>query len=294
MQNCNKTPEFRRITLSDREKIEKIRIASGNLQYLYTFASLYIWQREEQYGILIDGDSFLIKNGAEGERAYLFPCGSYEGKRRLIDKLLLLEEKPEFFSLTDEDKAFLEKEYPDKFEFSDRREEYSYIYDKKAQIELSGKEFKRIRHKVNTGRAAAESWNIEPISEKNIKRALSVNELWAKSKGENELTDAPAAHTALSNYSELKMHGLLFNADGRDIAYIAGIFITPEIFDLAFCKVLDNKYDCFVKWYLYTELPKEVLTIDSEEDLGIDGLREHKLFRRPVSLKRIWKGSFKL
>ena len=84
------------------------------------------------------------------------------------------------------------------------------------------------------------------------------------------------------------------DADGRDIAYIAGIFITPEIFDLAFCKVLDNKYDCFVKWYLYTELPKEVLTIDSEEDLGIDGLREHKLFRRPVSLKRIWKGSFKL
>ena len=292
MTQAAKPLEFEPITLSHREKIEAIRKNSGNTQYLYTFASLFTWQKDEQYEIYIDGDAFIIKNGAEGEQAYLFPCGSNEGKKRLIDKLIQFE-KPELFSLNDDDKAFLEKEYPDRFDFTDRREEYSYIYDKKAQIELSGKDYKRIRHKVNTGRATAENWNIEVLTEDNIKRAISLNGLWANSKGENELTDAPAAYTALSSFKDINLHGLLFQADGRDIAYIAGFFITPEIFDLAFCKVLDTRCDCFVKWYLYNELPDEVKIIDSEEDLGLEGLREHKLFRRPKSLKRIWKGSYK-
>ena len=292
MTQAAKPLEFEPITLSHKEKIEAIRKNSGNTQYLYTFASLFTWQKDEQYEIYIDGDAFIIKNGAEGEQAYLFPCGSNEGKKRLIDKLIQFE-KPELFSLNDDDKAFLEKEYPDRFDFTDRREEYSYIYDKKAQIELSGKDYKRIRHKVNTGRATAENWNIEVLTEDNIKRAISLNGLWANSKGENELTDAPAAYTALSSFKDINLHGLLFQADGRDIAYIAGFFITPEIFDLAFCKVLDARCDCFVKWYLYNELPDEVKIIDSEEDLGLEGLREHKLFRRPKSLKRIWKGSYK-
>ena len=292
MTQAAKPLEFEPITLSHREKIEAIRKNSGNTQYLYTFASLFTWQKDEQYEIYIDGDAFIIKNGAEGEQAYLFPCGSYEGKKRLIDKLIQFE-KPELFSLSDDDKAFLEKEYPDRFDFTDRREEYSYIYDKKAQIELSGKDYKRIRHKVNTGRATAENWNIEVLTEDNIKRAISLNGLWANSKGKNELTDAPAAYTALSSFKDINLHGLLFQADGRDIAYIAGFFITPEIFDLAFCKVLDARCDCFVKWYLYNELPDEVKIIDSEEDLGLEGLREHKLFPRPKSLKRIWKGSYK-
>ena len=108
------------------------------------------------------------------------------------------------------------------------------------------------------------------------------------------LADAKAAETALRNHSQLSMFGLLFRADGKDIAYISGSFVTPEIFDLSFCKVLDNRCNCYVKWELYRSLPEEVTTIDSEEDLGIEGLREHKLFRHPKELKRIWKGSYSL
>ena len=88
------------------------------------------------------------------------------------------------------------------------------------------------------------------------------------------------------------MWGRIFKADGRDIAFVAGSFITPEIFDLCFCKVLDKRCDYFVKWEFYRQLPEGTVTVDSEDDLGIEGLRTHKLVRQPKELTRIWKGSY--
>ena len=83
---------------------------------------------------------------------------------------------------------------------------------------------------------------------------------------------------------------MLFRADGEDVAYVAGVFVTPQIFDISFCKVLDKECDCFIKWALYCALPADVKTVDSEEDMGLEGLRTHKLLRRPKELVRIWKG----
>ena len=38
-------------------------------------------------------------------------------------------------------------------------------------------------------------------------------------------------------------------------------------------------------------LPPEVKTVDSEDDMGLIGLRKHKLLRKPKDLTRVWKGS---
>lgn len=285
--------EFKPISLSQLEKAESIRRASGNTQYVYSFASLFSWQEDEQYEICFCDDAFLVKNGAEGKSAYLFPCGGESGKKKLIDALIQYD-KPVFYCVSDEDKEFLEAQYADEFRFEQCRNEYSYIYDKNAQIELSGKEYKSLRHHINKGRAIAENWEIEELCSDNIERALKINSLWAEMHCGGSLADAKAAETALRNHSQLSMFGLIFRANGKDIAYISGSFVTPEIYDLSFCKVLDNRCNCYVKWELYRSLPEEVTTIDSEEDLGIEGLREHKLFRHPKELKRIWKGSYSL
>ena len=284
---------FEPITLLHKEQIESLRKKYGNTLYLYTFSSLFSWKEDEKYEICICDDAFIVKNGAEGDNAYLFPCGSDSKKKELIDSLIE-RGKPEFFCLTDKDRSFLEKEYPNLFDFTDCRNEYPYLYDKNAQIEMRGKTYKSLRHQVNTGKAVAKKWCIEPLSDNNKDRALAVNAQWAKSKAADGPADLIAANTALNNFSKLSMWGLLFQADGRDVAYIAGSFVTPEIFDISFCKVLDNRCDCYIKWALYCALPQETKTVDSEEDMGIEGLRRHKLLRQPKELVRIWKGSLKV
>ena len=289
----NKTNElaFTPISLSQLESVEAIRSMSGCPLYVYTFASLFAWQTFEQYEICFGDNAFLVKNGASGDAAYLFPCGSREGQKQLIDALII-REKPVFYSVTDSDKRFLEETYPGRFRFEDCRDEYPYLYDKNAQIALSGKEYKSLRHKVNLGRAVADVWTAEPLSGANIERAISLTKRWTEQRDTDDLADTQAAETALRNFSELSMWGILILADGRDIAYVAGTFITPETFDIAFCKVLDKRCDCFIKWLLYKALPENVTTVDSEDDMGVIGLRTHKLLRRPKEITRVWKGSF--
>ena len=117
--------------------------------------------------------------------------------------------------------------------------------------------------------------------------------MWAEERGRDGLADMEAVETALNNFSGLDMWGLLFQADGTDVAYVAGSFVSNEIYDVNFCKVLDRDCDCYIKWLLYSKLPSDVKTVDSEEDMGLEGLRTHKLLRVPKELTRVWKGSLK-
>ena len=281
---------FEPVSLLHKEKAEKIRKAYGNTLYVYTFASLFAWQTDEQYKICFLGNAFIIKNGAMGNNAYLFPCGDDGDKKTLINALLE-HEKPIFYSLTDDDKRFLESEYPERFTFEECRDEFIYLYNREEQVELRGKRFKSLRHHVNSGRAGATEWTVEELTDENIERAMAVNQKWAQARSDYGLADTVAARRALENFSQLSVWGLLFNADGKDAAYVAGSFITPEIYDLSFCKVLNKGCDFFVRWSLCAALPEEVKTVDCEEDLGIEGLRINKLSRQPKELIRIWKGS---
>lgn len=284
---------FSPISLSQKERVEAIRKAYGNTLYVYTFASLFAWQTVEQYEICFDNAAFIIKSGVVGKNAYLFPCGADSDKKHLIDSLLAYD-KPCFYSVTDEDKRFLENEYPNRFAFEEYRDEFIYLYDRKKQVELKGKAFKNLRHNVNAGRSMAKEWSTEALTQANAERAMAINRQWAELNSSNGLADIAAAQCALENFSQLSMWGLLFKADGKDTAYIAGSFITPEIFDLCFCKVLNRGCDFFVRWTLCDALPQEVKTIDCEEDLGIEGLRINKLSRQPEELIRIWKGSYSI
>lgn len=283
---------FLPVALPLRDRVEAIRAGSGNTLYVHSFASLFAWQADEGYRICLSDDAFLVRYGARGDGAYLFPCGSDEGKRRLIDALLE-QATPDFFYLRDADKRFLEREYPGWFSFEACRDDYSYLYDREAQLAMEGKEFKNLRHQVNLGRAVADRWTTEPLTEDNLARALEITRRWAEGRAAGDPTDVRAVETALRHFSSLGLWGALFQADGEDIAYVAGTFLTPEIFDICFSKVLDSRCDCFIKWALYRVLPPGVTTVDSEEDMGLPGLRTHKLLRHPKELVRVWKGSLR-
>lgn len=287
----NKTSlAFTPITLSQMERVEAIRRSSGSTLYVYSFASLFVWQEHELYGICMTEDAFVVKHGVRGENVYMFPCGSQDGKKRLIDALLL-SGSPSFSYVCDDDRRFLESEYPGRFAFTDCRDDYPYLYDKNEQIALEGRDFKSLRHQVRLGRDVADEWTTEPMTAENVSRAVIINRKWANARPDGDPADIAAAGTALERFSDLRLWGALFCADGKDIAYVAGVFVTPRIFDVSFCKVLDKRCDCFIKWALYRALPDEVETVDSEEDMGLEGLRTHKMLRRPKELVRIWKGT---
>ena len=280
---------FKPIDISQMERVEAIRSASGNTLYFYSFASLFVWQEHEDYSICFSEEAYLVKHGVRGDNVYMFPCGTKSGKKQLIDALMK-SGTPAFSCLSDDDKLFLENEYPGRFTFSTCRDDYPYLYDKNEQIALSGKEFKNLRHQIHVGQSAAKEWSSEPLTADNTDRVQKITLKWAECHTVEDSTDVTAIEAALDNFESLNLWGVLFKADGKDIAFVLGTYVTHEIFDICFCKVLDKRCDCYIKWAFYSALPEEVKTVDSEEDMGIEGLRTHKLLRRPKELVRIWKG----
>ena len=281
---------FDNIVLDQKEQVEAIRSISGNTIYTYTFTTLFSWKNIELYEICLSDEAYLVRNGKRGNNAYLFPCGTESGKKQLLDALLECE-KPVFYFVSDEDKEFLEKSFPGRFVFSECRDDFPYLYDKDDQIALIGKNYRKLRNRINKGRNMAETWSTEALTYANIHRALFINRMWAEKRGKDGVADMDAVESALDHFTELDMWGLLFQADGADVAYVAGSFITNEIYDVNFCKVLDRDCDCYIKWLLYSALPSDVKTVDSEEDMGLEGLRTHKLLRVPKELTTVWKGS---
>jgi len=279
--------EFLQPDFCHQEKIEAIRLASYNRIYTYSFPTLYCWAEEEQYRFSITDGAFLTQNPARGNRAYLAPCGTDEGKKKLVEALLR-ETSPEFYFLGEQDLDFFNRNFPGSFAFEECPNDASYLFDRSEQLALTGERFKRLRHKVHQSEKQYR-WSVEPITPDNIHRAMKINRIWAEGK-ENMKSDLLAATKGLENLEKLHMWGRLFTADGEDVAYILGSFVTPEIFDTNFSKTTLPDIDAYVRWRFFRELPESVTLLDSEEDMGLAGLREHKLRRVPCGMRKVWKG----
>lgn len=280
---------FEKLTLPDKDRLEKIRGISGNSVYTYTFPTLFSWQEEEDYSVCFSDSAFLVKNGARGANAYLAPCGTEDGVCSMMNALFE-SGSFELSFVSDTDKALLENRFPGRIRFEECRNDFPYLYDRLAQVELAGKQYKKLRHKINHGKDSY-NWEIEEISESNFRSAIEINRVW-QSATDTQTTDCPAADRALENFRALDMCGFLFRADGKDAGYVLGSFINSSTFDINFCKMLIPETDCYIKWETYRLLPDSVTTVDCEEDMGLEGLRLHKMQRLPKKLETMWKGSF--
>lgn len=222
-------------------------------------------------------------------RKYFFPCGEKEAKLGFIDSLLK-EGTVTFEYIREQDKRLLEEYFPGRFEFFCLREDWEYIYQKEEQVSLSGGRFKHLRSKVRKGKNAHD-WSVDRLSVENKGMAAEITRRWSReNKHYGQVTDIKAAMNALEFYDQLNLSGIILSADKVPLAYALGAVISPDTFDLHISKTLESNIDCYLKWELFRQLPKEILYINREEDLGIEGLRIHKTEMKPVRFNELWEG----
>ena len=280
--------EFRKAEISDRDAICAILQKSPCRSMEYNFTLLFMWQN--QYGMeFATEDGMLFIRGGRKEKSYLFPCA--DDLKAAMEKLFeLCPDGLAFYSLTDAQKEFLEREYPQKFTFTENRNAGDYVYLSESLAELKGKKLSSKRNHINRFEAEYPDWKYEEITAENLDEVKKMHDLWCDGydfeakKGLAEETEA--VKKVLENYEALHLSGGLIRADGRVVAFSVGDRLNGDTFLVHIEKAFSDVNGAYP--IINREFVKHNCTnykfVDREDDAADEGLRRAKLSYQPYEI----------
>ena len=267
--------QFQKIALSMRARVEAIRLLAGHRASSHAFSSLFLWGEEKGYEIMLSDEVFLVR----GDGFYFFPCGSADGVFKILTDLKNENIPLTFCYAREEDLSAAGAVFGDTLSVVRDESAREYLYDRAEQVAMQGKRFTYQRAKCNKARrlGVIES---RPLTRENAELAKAVTLRWAE--GRDSLGDTDVTLRAIDLMEELSLFGNLLYLDGEPVGFDLGTMIAPDTLDIHIAKTLRDDVDTLMKLLWYESLPDAVTVINREEDLGIRGLRMHKLDAQPM------------
>jgi hypothetical protein len=285
---------FRTAVITDKDDVDKILAEYQGRNCEFSFQNLFAWAGRYETVIAIKDGSLLTQ--FNGDR-YLYPVG---GNTRAAVELLMDDARERgirfiMTSLTADDAAELNANFPDIFTLKPERDAFDYIYDINKLSTLEGRHLHQKRNHIRRFEENQADWNFELINNENIKECMEMGELWHKQNQNSDGDDTfeqenTALKLCLDNYEALKLDGGLIRSESQVVAFTMGGRIGRSdtynvnfekarsdiqgaytIINREFCKYIRDKYT-------------DIKYINREDDLGIPGLRKAKLSYRPEIL----------
>lgn len=265
-----------KIDIKHKIPMESIRLKYGVDTNAMSFYSCYIWQNYFKHQLYMTDDMYVVTYGLKGDNAWYFPVGESSEKLEFINKIINKKDTS-FHKLNDNDKCFLEVNFPDKFVFTECHGDSEYICDISETCAMKGNRFSKLRSKYNNV-VKQYKIKIEPISERVLPMAFEVIKSWGSNKsssGTMGIIGNEVDIDTLKKYNELELKGIIIWLNDRIVSVVAGYQLMPNMIDIAICKSLkDIKYMGYVSFVeLMRYLSEKYQYANLEEDLGIPGLR---------------------
>lgn len=279
--------DFKPLTLENKARHDIALRQSGERGCEYSFVNLFLWGRQS---VAQCHDHLVFFCQFNRRSVYLFPLGIGD-KKPVLDAII--EDAKErgipcrLVGLTHDDCALLEQLYPGQLRYHWDRDSFDYIYDIHDLADLAGRKFQRKRNHLNKFRQQNPDYQLIPISGENVEQFRSLADRWydlrlqANPHGDFQMEKA-ALKKALNNWQQLGMEGLLLRIDGQAVAMTLGSRLNENTFDIHFEKALDIADGAYAAInngfarYLREKYP-DILYLNREDDLGLEGLRKAKL-----------------
>ncbi len=283
--------EFKRVSVEDKEKYMEYLNDGKERGCEYTFANLYIWGR--QRAAIVENHLVLFSQ-YDRRSVYPLPVGNGD-KKAVLDELIADATERgitcRFTGVTDSEKELLESLYPDKFHFQCDRNFFDYVYDINDLSDLRGRKFHSKKNHYNRFCEMYPNSRIEELCEANLPKVKEMVEEWYRDKrADNPASDFEMEEIAIAkafkHYSELGMEGIAIIDGDTVLAMTMGSFNSSNTIDVHFEKAkfgIDGAYaaiNCEFARYLRDKYP-QVLYLNREDDMGLEGLRKAKESYRP-------------
>lgn len=282
---------FQPLDLSKKDEYDAILQYCEERGCEYSFANLYLWGRQKA---AFHGSNLVFFSQFNRRSIYPFPVGAGDLKAT-IDAIIHDAQSRgipcRLTSLTPSDCEKLESLYPGKFRFHPDRDFFDYVYDINALADLKGKKLQRKRNHINKFTQLRPDFTVEPIDAHNICQVQQLVDTWYKLRlEENPHSDfhmeQAAITKALRNWKALGMEGLLMKDGTELLAMTMGSRLSPTTFDVHFEKALDRVDGAYTAInrefarYIREKYP-DILYLNREDDMGLEGLRKAKLSYYP-------------
>lgn len=274
---------FRKLVPQDKKLFDKYKNKESRYSEA-SFVTLYLW--DKYYNLhLCEKEGFLfIRFTIEGKNQYLFPMGEGDVKCA-FERLLQEEDKINLRFVTDEQKAFIEKNYPDEFSFNLREDLCDYVYETRRLMSFSGKKLHGKKNHVNYFEKTY-TYTYERVTEEvaiNECRPLLLRWIDDKTKNLNPI-EHDAMEKFFDNYHLFKPVGGIIRIDGEIVAMTFGERLTEDTVLVQLEKAREDirgAYPMICKLFLEQEWSDTTFT-NREEDMGLEGLRKAKESYCPI------------
>ncbi len=278
---------FRPITLADRSLVEDFVKRSDQQNCDLAFANIFCWQElyrsevaefEGQlfFRLLIDGDrqiGYMVLPSEEITPTTI----------ELLRQDAALHQQPlRLMGLRTEDCTQLEQCCPMQFAFDRSRSMSDYIYRREDLARLSGKHYQPKRNHINRFRAHYPNHRFERLTPAHIEECIRLEQLWCqltdRCREAAIVAERKAMRRAFSYFEALGLEGGVLYVEDRMVAFSYGSRINPTTF-VVHVEKADTEYEgafAMINRLLVESLDEDILWINREEDLGIEGLRKAK------------------
>ncbi len=272
------------IELSMMPQVEDIRRKYGHITSAHSFLSCYIWQHDLRLSMYIEDNMYAVKTELYGENSWFFPCGDEGACERFISSVSESKDLCLHY-LRLQDVEYLKARFATRFDIKSTPEDDEYLYDRKQQIEQSGKKFHATRRYLNRIKQEHDL-SYEWVTQDNIHLARQISDAWQRDAVVSTgIKSEIAANCILNEWSQLhNVQGMIVKVDGEDYSLIMGYPLSEDMFDICITrqKGLISGLPIYTKCKFIEMLDGQYILFNGEEDLGIEGLRTMKNQMRPI------------
>ena len=277
--------KFKKVELGDRELITEFASASGFRCDEYCFTSMFVWQ--DYYGLEfgVTGDRLVTRLKGDRPR-YSFPLG--KGDLYTVIEALREDARRLGFPLSMRGipkcmLPVLKGLYPG-LDFTYDRDESDYMYSAEKLATLSGKKLHAKRNHINRF-VEQNDWCYEPVTRENLREVVAMTKAWLeqnyREKQREYIGERMALARTFGNFDALGLEGGLIRSGGRVIAYTLGEKLTEDTYVLHFEKAFPDIQGAYAminreNAKRILENHPEIVYINREEDMGLEGLRKAK------------------
>lgn len=290
---------FRTPRPEDREEIAAILRQESIPLCNYSFPVLYCWKDSFRFEIAVMGQRVLVRLHSSAGHAYLWPAGTGDPEpalQALAQDAAAHTEPLRMICLTTYHRNWLENRWPGRFTFSETRDGFDYIYNINRLADLSGKKLHSKRNHIHRFDEHCPGWTAASLTQADIPDCIEMDNAWLKAAAEREshsdsLQDEHRAiRYALDHWEQLGLEGCVLRWNGRLLAFSLGAPITDTIYDIHFERAIGDiqgDYAAINRSFArqIREQHPEILYLNREDDMGVEGLRKAKLSYYPDHLE---------